>query len=171
MLYRARKVDPDTRESMKDQSDAIKDMFDTVSLGSPENAVGFVLWRVVHRYQRAIDRALMPLDLTHLQFTTLAMAAWLTKDGKPTSQSAIAQAAEVQPMQISHMVRTLETKGLLQRGRDPQDARAAAVLVTSEGVGRLREAIPAAIEVQQRMFGVDVKLLEMLRHIEETVPS
>jgi DNA-binding MarR family transcriptional regulator len=154
---------------MKDKSDDIKDMFDTVSLGSPENAVGFVLWRVVHCYQRAIDRALLPHDLTHLQFTTLAMAAWLTKDGKPTSQSAIAQAAEIQPMQISHMVKTLKSKGLLQKGRDPKDARAAAVSVTAQGVSRLVEAMPAAIEVQRRMFGEDARLLEILRGIEDVM--
>jgi hypothetical protein len=33
----------------------VADLFATSSLGAPENAVGFVLWRVMHRYQRAAD--------------------------------------------------------------------------------------------------------------------
>lgn len=152
---------------MTNEGSAIKDMFETVSLGSPDNAVGFVLWRVVHRYQRAIDRALLPLDLTHLQFTTLAMAAWLTKGGKPTSQSAIAQAAEIQPMQVSHMVKTLENKGLLQRERDPSDGRVRSVLLSGAGVGKLREAMPVAIQVQRAMFGNDFDILTPLRRVEK----
>lgn len=153
---------------MKDESGAIRGMFETVSLGSPDNAVGFVLWRVVHRYQRAIDRALLPLDLTHLQFTTLAMAAWLTKDGTPTTQSAIAQAAEIQPMQVSHMVKTLEGKGLIVRTRDASDGRALSVTLSHAGVEKLREAMPAAVQVQQAMFGSDCDVLASLRRVEES---
>lgn len=152
---------------MKDEGSAIRDMFETVSLGSPDNAVGFVLWRVVHRYQRAIDRALLPLDLTHLQFTTLAMAAWLTKDGGATTQAAIAQAAEIQPMQVSHMVKTLEGKGFLVRTRDASDGRSLAVTLSGTGIAKLRDAMPAAIQVQQAMFGRDPSLLTTLHLIDD----
>jgi hypothetical protein len=51
--------------------------------------VGFVLWRVVHRYVREVDRALIDYDLTHLQFTTLAMMAWLEREGDAVTQAEI----------------------------------------------------------------------------------
>lgn len=53
---------------MGNDSRAISEFFKTASLGAPENAIGFVLWRVVNRYLREIDRALAAagLDLTHL---------------------------------------------------------------------------------------------------------
>ena len=57
----------------------LDDVFAAPTLGAPENAVGFVLWRLVHRYVRELDRALAGLDLTHLQFTILALAAWLAR--------------------------------------------------------------------------------------------
>ena len=60
---------------MSAEADAIRQMFETVSLGAPENAIGFVLWRITVRYQREMDRALSVLDLTHLQFVSLALAA------------------------------------------------------------------------------------------------
>src|ERR1700750_596456 len=93
----------------------IQQLFESVSLGAPENAVGFVLWRVVHRYQREVDRALAPLDLTHLQFTTLTLAAWLARDGAAATQAELARLGDIHPMQVSHMLATLQAKGMVAR--------------------------------------------------------
>ncbi|QWT22328.1 MarR family transcriptional regulator [Bacillus sp. NP157] len=148
----------------------LKKLFANVSLGAPENAVGFVLWRVVHRYQREIDRVLAPLDLTHLQFTTLAMAAWLCQSNGPTTQTAVAQAAEIHPMQVSLMLKALEAKGMIVRERSTSDVRAKVIRMTSAGVAALRRAMPLAIKVQVDMFGdegaVGGGLLETLNRVE-----
>lgn len=138
---------------MSDESDALQNLFATVSLGAPENAVGFVLWRIMHRYQRAIDRALAPADLTHLQFTALAMAGWLARSGMSATQTALAKAGDIHPMQVSQVLKVLEAKGLLTRVRDPADVRAKRLQVTSTGVNVLRVTMPLVIAVQHRMFG------------------
>ena len=138
---------------MSDEARAIRELFEKVSLGAPENAVGFVLWRVVHRYQREVDRALTALDLTHLQFQTLAMAAWLAQSGEAVPQSALARAGDIHPMQLSLMLKALENKGLVTRARSPQDVRAKSVGVTVAGVTVLHRALPVVIGVQQRLFG------------------
>ena len=132
-------------------------LFETVSLGSPESAVGFVLWRVVHRYQREVDRLLAPIDLTHLQFTTLILVAWLGRQGDPVSQSTLARFGEIQPMQVSHMLKTLEAKGMVARARIAEDVRAKHVEATTAGLKALRRALPVVIDVQQRLFGKDGK--------------
>jgi DNA-binding MarR family transcriptional regulator len=134
---------------------AIAHLFATVSLGAPEKAVGFVLWRVLHRYVREVDRALSGLDLTHLQFQTLALAAWLCRADEPATQSGIARAGDIQKMQVSHMLKTLEDKGLITRPRRTSDVRAKHVEVTAAGLARLRQALPEVIDVQRRMFGDD----------------
>ena len=136
-------------------ADAITDMFASVSLGAPDNAVGFVLWRVVHRYQREIDRVLAPVDLTHLQFTMLAMAAWLAKSGEPVTQSTLSRAGDIHQMQVSHMLKALEAKGMITRVRSPADVRAKLVEISDKGVGALRDAMPLVVAVQQRMFGAE----------------
>jgi DNA-binding MarR family transcriptional regulator len=138
---------------MSNDARAIRDLFKTASLGSPENAVGFVLWRIVHRYQREIDQKLATLDLTHLQFTTLAMAAWLGRSGEPVTQAELARSADIHPMQVSHMLKTLESKGMIARARGSSDVRTKCIAVTSSGMKTLRRALPVAIEVQQRLFG------------------
>jgi DNA-binding MarR family transcriptional regulator len=133
----------------------ITELFDTVSLGAPERAVGFVLWRVMHRYVREVNRALAPLELTHLQFQTLALTAWLGRDGVAASQAEIGRAGDIQKMQISHMMKTLEQRALVARPRSSTDVRANSVTVTAAGLTALRAALPLVIEVQRRLFGDD----------------
>ncbi|TPW27696.1 MarR family winged helix-turn-helix transcriptional regulator [Pararhizobium mangrovi] len=133
--------------------EAIADLFETVSLGAPEHAVGFVLWRVVHRYQREVDRALSNVELTHLQFTTLMLVAWLSRQGEVATQAEIARFGDIHPMQVSHMLKALETKRMVERTPSATNVRANWVQITPGGVAVLREALPLAIEVQRRMFG------------------
>ena len=150
---------------------AIRQFFETASLGAPENAIGFVLWRVVHRYQRDVDRVLEPLALTHLQFTTLMLVAWLGQSGGPVPQSELATASEIHPMQVSQMLKILESKGLVTRTRSPADVRAKLVELSDAGLRALRQALPPVIELQQRTFGQEGRaggtLLAALRRIED----
>ena len=134
-------------------NNAIEDLFQSVSLGAPENAVGFVLWRVMVRYQREIDRALEPIDLTNLQFVTLALAAWFGRSGDTVTQAELARAGGIHPMQLSLMLKTLESKTFIVRERNALDVRSKNVAVSRKGLAALRRAFPKVIAVQQRLFG------------------
>ena len=138
---------------MSNNARAIADLFATASLGAPENAVGFVLWRVLHRYLREVDRALAALDLTHLQFQTLVQAAWLGRSGEAVTQAELARFGDIQRMQVSLMIKALEGKGLVARMRSLSDERAKRIEVTAAGLKSLRRALPVVIEVQRRFFG------------------
>jgi DNA-binding MarR family transcriptional regulator len=132
---------------------AIAELFATASLGAPEKAIGFVLWRVMHRYVREADRVLADVDLTHLQFQTLALAAWLGRSGEAVTQSELARAGDVAPMQVSHMMKALETKGWVRRPRSRSDVRAKNAEVTAAGLAVLRRALPLMVRLQRQMFG------------------
>lgn len=148
----------------------ITEFFETASLGAPENAVGFVLWRVVHRYQRDIDRVLVPLELTHLQFTTLMLIAWHGQSGEAVAQTDLAKLGDIHPMQISNLLKTLETKALVVRPTSAADVRAKQVEITPAGLKKLRAALPLAIETQRKTFGKDGlvggRFLDVLHRIE-----
>ena len=129
------------------------DLFNGDTLGSPGNAIGFILWRVTHRYVRELDRALAGLGLTHLQFTVLALAAWMSRSGKSATQVELARFGDIHSMQVSLLLKTLEAKGMVERSRDVSDPRSKRIGITAQGVEALRLAMPIGIEVQRRLFG------------------
>ena len=138
---------------MRSDAQAITEMFETASLGAPQNAVGFVLWRVVHRYQREVDQALRPLGLTHLQFIVLALAAWTARSGEHATQSELAALGDIHQMQVSNVVKALERSGFVTRTRSARHALAKRVAITDDGLEALRAALPLGIAIQARLFG------------------
>ena len=145
-------------------------MFATASLGSPRQAIGFVLWRVTHLYERKLEQALRPVDLTHLQFTLLALVAWTQKEGDSPNQAELARAGGIHVMQVSNVLKALERKALIVRSVAEGNPTAKSVTVTTEGLNRLRAAFPIAIEVQRLLFGdagrPDGSLLTSLHDVE-----
>ena len=148
----------------------IAETFTGSSLGSPRNAIGFVMWRVVHRYERELERALRPLDLTHLQFTILALVGWL-KEGRSASQAELARFGDIHVMQVSNVLKALDGKGLVSRSMMPRSARTKSPALTHAGLSALTAAFPLAIEVQQRMFGdagrPGGRLLDVLLQVDQ----
>ncbi len=134
-------------------SAAIAEVFERASLGSPRHAIGFVTWRVMHRFERELERSLAPLDLTHLQFTVLALVAWTEKEGGTASQADLARFGGIHVMQVSNVLRALEQKAMIDRSVIPGSARTKTVAITGKGLDVLNAAFPVAIHVQQRMFG------------------
>ena len=128
-------------------------MFEEVSLGAPENAVGFVMWRISARYQREVDRTLTLINLTSLQFITLALVAWFGEEDGHVTQIDLARSAGIHPMQVSQTLKALETKKMVSRRKSKSDTRAKRVEVTSKGLESLQEAFPKVIDVQNRLFG------------------
>ena len=138
---------------MKTDARTIAHLCETASPGAPQNAVGFVLWRVVHRYQREMDQALRPLGLTHLQFVVLALTAWTARSGEHATQSELAALGDIHPMQVSNVVKALERSGFVTRTRSARNALAKRVAITNDGLEALRAALPLGIAIQARLFG------------------
>ena len=157
--------------SMPIEPAALDELFDSVSFGAPENAVGFVLWRVLHRFVREVDRALEVLSLTHLQFTTLTLIAWMSRSGEAVEQAMLARSGDMHPMQVSQMLKALEGKGMVVRAPSTSKRSAKRVEITPAGLTALRAALPVMIKLQQQLFGEEGgpggSLLVALRRVEQ----
>ena len=140
-------------EGMTAKQTALQRLFADRSLGAPENAFGFVLWRITSRYQREMDRALLNLDLSNLQFVTLALVGWMQRSGASVTQIELSRFSGIHPMQLSQMLKILESKKFVERRRDPADSRAKRVILTQAGFTVLAKALPLAVQVQSRLFG------------------
>jgi DNA-binding MarR family transcriptional regulator len=119
----------------------------------PEETFGFRLWQVMHAWQRRLEAALAPLDLTHMQFVILATTSWLSRCGETPSQTRIAGFAKVDRMMVSKILRLLEGKGYVVRGRHPDDPRANRVDLTRSGRVAVEQAIPLMWSAQEAFFG------------------
>ena len=130
----------------------------------PGDSPGFLLWHATLRWQRAISGALTPLDLTHVQFVLLACTWLLNERGERPTQVALAAQAGTDVKMTSQVVRSLETKGLLEREHDPDDARARRLRVTARGKKLAPRAIAVVEAVDREYFTVTAgDALPMLR--------
>ena len=88
-------------------------------------------------------------NLTPRQFAVLMTVA----SDEGASQTRLVNAIGVDRTTLGDIVRRLVRKGLLQRKRAREDARAYAVKLTDRGRRVLRTALPAARRVDQRVIG------------------
>lgn len=156
-------------EDMPEAPTALTKLFAASNVQKPEDTIGFLLWRVAHRHQREVDRVLAPLDLTHLQFVLLVQTAWLGRHGDPVTQPGLAHYGNIHPMQLSNVLKALQTKDLVVRGRCPSDSRAKRVTLTAAAVDLLGVALPKVTALQAHFFGDDpafgADLQARLRHV------
>jgi DNA-binding MarR family transcriptional regulator len=87
-------------------------------------------------------------ELTPRQFAVLYTVA----KNEGLSQTGLVERTGIDRSTLADIVRRMQRKGLLQRRRTKEDARAYAVKLTEEGRRVLRAADPAARRVDQRIL-------------------
>lgn len=135
---------------------SLHDLFAASQVKAPEDAIGFLLWRVGHRHRREVDRVLAALGLTDLQFVVLIQTAWLGRDGATVTQAGLARYGQVHPMQLSNILKTLEAKQLIGRERCPLHPRSKRLTLSDAAVDLLAVARPRTQAPELRLFGDDV---------------
>lgn len=108
---------------------------------------GFLLWQISIEWQRLQREALANLDLTHVQFVLLATIQSLETKNETLSQVKLASIANVDAMMTSHVLRSLEKRGLVKREKNPTDTRAMVLSSTDEGRNLLNKASKIVDEV------------------------
>ncbi|MEV0274406.1 MarR family transcriptional regulator [Hamadaea sp. NPDC050747] len=108
-----------------------------------DTATGRLLWQVTTRWRTAVDRAIAPLGLTHAQYALLGSLYSLTRAGRQPSQRELADAAGLEPIYVSKLIRSLEAAGLVTREAHPADTRARQLGLTDQGT----ESFLAAVKI------------------------
>lgn len=105
------------------------------------------------KLQAAVDRAMVPLGLTHAQYSLLASLRGMTRTGTLPSQRELADHTGLEPIFVSKLVRTLEAGGLITRSTHPADSRAMQLALTGVGSTKVDRAIEIVAELQEQFFG------------------
>ncbi|MBU3742070.1 MAG: MarR family transcriptional regulator [Candidatus Kapabacteria bacterium] len=113
---------------------------------------GSLFTRVAHRWTRAVNVELQPLDLTYTQVALLAGIQELLADGKPVTQARLSTYTENDVMMMSKAVRVLEERGLLDRRDHPSDSRAKSLVLTKAGAALLKKAQRIVASVDDKFF-------------------
>lgn len=92
------------------------------------------------RWRNEVDRAIVPLGLTHAQYSALASLHSLTERGISPSQKELADYTGLQPIYMSKLVRALETAGYLSRETHRSDSRAVSLALSKTGLSVISEA-------------------------------
>ena len=124
----------------------------TFSVEKSEDSSGFLLWQVTNLWQREIKKALEPFDLTHSQFVLMASIHWLTLHKQDVTQILLSAHTKIDPMTTSTVLRTLQTKGLLQRHEHLTDTRAKTVGLTDIGKKIIKQAVKTVETLDKTFF-------------------
>lgn len=130
----------------------MKSMNNTFSVERPEDSSGFLLWQVTNLWQREIKKALEAYDLTHSQFVLMASIHWLTLHKQEVTQIILSLHTKIDPMTTSTVLRTLQTKGLLQREEHLTDTRAKTVGLTDNGKKIIKQAVKTVETFDKTFF-------------------
>ena len=108
----------------------------------------------IHLLHRAGQSAteVFQAEITDLTPRQLAVLMTVASD-EGASQTKLAKATGIDRITLADIVKRLVRKGLLQRRRTPEDARANAVELTDQGRRVLSAAVPAARRVDERVIG------------------
>ncbi len=141
---------------------------------SAEESPGFLLWRASTLWRRAIEEVLKPLGLTHPQFVVLASTGWLTREGKRASQVEIGRQAALDPNTTSQVLRSLQSKGLIERPHMANE-RSKHPILTAAGTKSLAKALPAVERADATFFGTvnlkESKILKALQILAQSASS
>lgn len=114
-----------------------------------QNSPGYQLWLASNAWMRIVRKALVPYDLTHVQFILLVSVDILTNENGKATQADVSRFAALDENMTSQVTKALVKKGLIERIPCPADARAYRIALTEAGATRTveaRQAVRPAIE-------------------------
>ncbi|MFB7778975.1 MarR family transcriptional regulator [Streptomyces bauhiniae] len=120
--------------------------------GSPGPTPGFLVWRLANKWRVAVDRAVAPLGLTHAQYSLVASLYGMRHTGERPSQRQLADHTGLEALYVSKLARALESAGMIERTRDPNDPRAVQLRLTEQGYAITGRAIEAVQELLQQLM-------------------
>lgn len=133
----------------------------------PEQSPGFLSWQVSTQWRRRIEAALSVLGLTHPQFVLLANLGWLTQNDRGITQVELARHCKTDITMTSQVLRSLESKGYIERFQRKGNERSKFPRVTPDGARLVEQALPLVEAVDRDFFkNLDIeKYVELLQRL------
>ena len=129
-----------------------------------EENPGFLLWQVSTLWSSSTAAVLKPFGLTHPQFVILATIDWLKN--QEASQEAIGRHIVLDPKPTSHLLRSLQVKGLIEPSHIT-DKKSKYPLLTTAGAEMLAKVLPVVESADAAFFAsIDLKNSKMVTTLQ-----
>lgn len=120
---------------------------------------GFLLWQVSTLWSSSTAAVLKPFGLSHPQFVILATIDWLKN--QEASLEAIARHIILDPKPTSHLLRSLQIKGLIEHS--PITDKKSKYSLTIVGAEMLAKVLPIVESADADFFAsIDLKNSKMI---------
>ncbi|MCM5704405.1 MarR family winged helix-turn-helix transcriptional regulator [Larsenimonas salina] len=116
--------------------------------GPPPTRVAYLIGRLDRALRRHISEAVQPLGVTMQQYTALSVLARRS----PLSNAKLAEKSLVSPQAANEMVKSMESKGLVERRPDPNHGRLIQISMTDKGQRVLGACDSAVIALEECML-------------------
>lgn len=137
----------------------------------PVESPGFLLWQVSNLWQKLQRKALLELNLTHVQFALLSGIGCLEMQKGSVNQTVLSKHVGADIMMTSQVLRTLEAKGFIERLRKSSDPRAFSLSLTDEGRSVTKIAIKIVENIDADFFQKVLKNKAMLMDVLKELTS
>jgi DNA-binding MarR family transcriptional regulator len=137
-----------------------------------ERAAWLRLMAVVELLPAALDSQLRrEAGVTHFEYFVLAMLS--EADDRTLRMTALAQRTNATLPRLSHVVRRLEDRGLVERFPCPQDKRATNARLTPDGMEAVVAAAPGHVGAVRRLVfdALDARQVAQLRELGDALLS
>ena len=103
----------------------------------------------------------MAFDLTHSQYVLMASIHWFSLHGVEVTQIVLSSHTKIDPMTTSTVLRSLQSRGLVERHEHATDTRAKTVALSEKGKLLVKDAVIAVEQFDAAFFsplGVDANI-------------
>lgn len=114
----------------------------------PERYTGYLIRRAQQRHVAAWTR-IVSTEISSVQYSILVS---LDRRGE-ASQRELCDDVDLDRSTVADLVSRMERRGLIQRRRDPADARRNTVTLTEKGLAERRRLAPLVAQVEQELTG------------------
>jgi MarR family transcriptional regulator for hemolysin len=131
-----------------------------------QDRLATAMHRCGHAWRLAINEALQPLKLTHLQWAIVQ----LVKDLPGRRQTELAESIGIEGPSLVRVLDGLERDGWVERRPCPDDRRAKRVYVREDAAGRISEAFVAIQTTHEKaVSGLSLEQRQQMVYLVESM--
>ena len=127
---------------------------------------GNLIRKIMKMWRRAVSRRIEEFNVTVPQLELLGAILYLRSENIETTQIALSQETDTDPMTTSTIIRNLQKKGLITRVESKTDTRARIVDLTVEGSRIVHESKNRLIALHNEITTDELDRLLINKHLK-----